>query len=190
MGGAATVLTWRVLLNMLLGAVRPARTLAFLLSTPLTVLGIYCVFPHPFYDCDCTFAIVVCILLLQRLERRGFPPLPAFFTGASAGHSIVCQAEYGSCLSGKRGSGTCRARNPKPMAAQADRGATVGHCRSGRRTAGGSVSNSVNRRSGQLHALDNSVRPRRGECLRWRTCLPYTAIQYCFGGWRRCWPGS
>lgn len=82
-GGAATVLTWRVLLNMLLGAVRPARTLAFLLSTPLTVLGIYCVFPHPFYDCDCTFAIVVCILLLQRLERRGFPPLPAFFSGAA-----------------------------------------------------------------------------------------------------------
>ena len=83
MGGVATVLTWRVLLNMLLGAVRPARTLAFLLSAPLTVLGIYCVFPHPFYDCDCTFAILVCILLLQRLERRGFPPLPAFFTGAA-----------------------------------------------------------------------------------------------------------
>ena len=83
MGGIATVLTWRVLLNMLLGAVRPARTLAFLLSTPLTVLGIYCVFPYPFYDCDCTFAILVCILLLQRLERRGVPPLPAFFTGAA-----------------------------------------------------------------------------------------------------------
>lgn len=83
MGGVATVLTWRVLLNMLFGAVRPARTLAFLLSAPLTVLGIYCIFPHPFYDCDCTFAILVCILLLQRLERRGFPPLAAFFTGAA-----------------------------------------------------------------------------------------------------------
>jgi hypothetical protein len=83
MGGVATVLTWRVLLNILLGAVRPARTLAFLLSAPLTVLGIYCVFPHPFYDCDCTFAILVCILLLQSVERRGFPPLPALFTGAA-----------------------------------------------------------------------------------------------------------
>ncbi len=82
-GGVATVLTWRILLNMLLGAVKSARTVAFLLSAPLAVLGIYCIFPHPFYDPDCTFAILVSILLLQQLERRGFPPLPAFFTGAA-----------------------------------------------------------------------------------------------------------
>jgi hypothetical protein len=81
-GGLATVLSWRILLNMLLGALPAARTLAFLLSAPLTVLGIYCVFPHPFYDCDCTFAILVCIFLLQKLECRGFPPLLAFLTGA------------------------------------------------------------------------------------------------------------
>ena len=82
MGGLATVLTWRILLNLLRGAVTSARLVAFLLSAPLTVLGIYCIFPHPFYDPDCTFAILLCILLLQQLERKGVPPLRAFFTGA------------------------------------------------------------------------------------------------------------
>src|SRR5712692_1864059 len=56
-GGLATVLTWRILLNLLRGAVTAARLLAFLLSAPLTVLGIYGIFPHPFYDPDCTFTI-------------------------------------------------------------------------------------------------------------------------------------
>ena len=81
-GGLATVLTWRILLNLLRGAVTSARLVAFLLSAPLTVLGIYSIFPHPFYDPDCTFAILLCILLLQQLERRGLPPLRAFLTGA------------------------------------------------------------------------------------------------------------
>ena len=81
-GGLATVLTWKILLNMVRGAVKSARIVAFLLSAPLTVMGIYCIFPHPFYDPDCTFAVLVCIVLLQRLERRGFHPLPAFVTGA------------------------------------------------------------------------------------------------------------
>ena len=81
-GGLATVLTWRILLNVLREAVTSARLVAFLLSAPLTVLGIYCIFPHPFYDPDCTFAILVCILLLQQLERRGLSPLRYFLTGA------------------------------------------------------------------------------------------------------------
>jgi hypothetical protein len=81
-GGLATVLTWRILLNLLRGAVTSARLVAFLLSAPLTVLGIYCIFPHPFYDPDCTFAILVCILLLQQLERKGLPPLRSWLTGA------------------------------------------------------------------------------------------------------------
>jgi hypothetical protein len=81
-GGVATVLTWRILLNLLRGTVVSARLVAFLLSAPLTALGIYCIFPHPFYDPDCTFAILVCILLLQQLERKGLPPLRSFLTGA------------------------------------------------------------------------------------------------------------
>ena len=45
------------------------------------MLGIYCVFPHPFYDPDCTFVILCAVLSLLHLERKGFPPLRAFLAG-------------------------------------------------------------------------------------------------------------
>jgi hypothetical protein len=80
-GGLGTVLTWRILVHFLRGAIPTFRLVAFLLAAPLTVLGIYCVFPHPFYDPDCTFVILCGILLLLQLERKGFPPLRAFLTG-------------------------------------------------------------------------------------------------------------
>jgi hypothetical protein len=79
-GGLGTVVTWRILLRILSG-IASARTLALLLSLPLTVLGIYSVFPHPFYDCDCTFAILLSLLLLQQAEAGGFRPWHTFFSG-------------------------------------------------------------------------------------------------------------
>lgn len=82
MGGLATVLTWRIVFNIFRGTTISARPVAFLLSMPLTLLGIYCIFPHPFYDSDCTFMILLCVFLLQRLERKDCPPLSAFLTGA------------------------------------------------------------------------------------------------------------
>jgi len=81
-GGLGTVLTWRILLNLFRGIVLRSRLVAFLLATPLIVLGIYGVYPHPFYDPDCTFVILLCLFLLQYLERKSFPPLPTFLTGA------------------------------------------------------------------------------------------------------------
>lgn len=80
-GGLATLLTWRIIFNLLNERVPSARLVAFLLSTPLVVLGVYSVFPHPFYDCDCTLAILLAIFLLMRLQRKDFPPLRAFLTG-------------------------------------------------------------------------------------------------------------
>src|SRR5580692_7686453 len=80
-GGLGTLLTWRILIHVLRGAMPAFRLVAFLLAAPLTALGIYCVFPHPFYDPDCTFVILCDILLLLHLERKGFPPLRAFLTG-------------------------------------------------------------------------------------------------------------
>ena len=79
-GGLGTVVTWRILLRILSG-IASARTLALLLALPLIVLGIYCVFPHPFYDCDCTFAILLGLLLLQQAEAGGFRPWQTFFSG-------------------------------------------------------------------------------------------------------------
>jgi hypothetical protein len=81
-GGLATLLTWRILLNLLHEKVAYARLMALLLTAPLVFLGIYSVFPHPFYDCDCTLAILLAILLLLKLQRKDFPPFRAFFTGA------------------------------------------------------------------------------------------------------------
>ena len=83
-GGLGTILTWRILIHILRGALPAFRLVAFALAAPLTVLGIYCVFPHPFYDPDCTFVILCAILLLLQVERKEFPPPRAFLTG------VVC----------------------------------------------------------------------------------------------------
>ena len=82
-GGVSAVLTWRILLNLLRPAVPRARWVAYALSAPLAVLGIYAVFPHPFYDPDCTLAVTGCVLLLQLAERKSFPPPLAFLAGAA-----------------------------------------------------------------------------------------------------------
>jgi hypothetical protein len=80
-GGLGTIVTWRILVQVLRGSLPAFRLVAFFLAAPLTVLGIYSVFPHPFYDPDCTFAILCAVLLLLHLEDTGFPPLLSFFTG-------------------------------------------------------------------------------------------------------------
>lgn len=78
-GGLATVLTWRILLRVLrMGNLRGAATwiTAFLLAAPLCPLGIYSVYPHPIYDCDCTLVILVAVWLLIRsagTEQRVLP---------------------------------------------------------------------------------------------------------------------
>lgn len=102
-GGLATVICWRILLNIFGEAAPSARLLAFLLGAPLTVLGIYCIFPHPFYDPDCTFAILVCVLLLQRLERKGFSPGRAFLTGASLVIPALVKQNVGLAFVGSAG---------------------------------------------------------------------------------------
>jgi MFS family permease len=56
---------------------------AFLLSLPLVVLGIYCIFPHPFYDPDCTLAILLSVLLLQQIDRQPASSWRAFLAGTS-----------------------------------------------------------------------------------------------------------
>jgi hypothetical protein len=103
MGGLATVLTWRILLNILDGVVTSARLVAFLLSTPLIVLGIYCIFPHPFYDPDCTFAILLCLLLLQQTENKGFPPLRTFLTGGALVIPLLIKQNTGLAFLGSTG---------------------------------------------------------------------------------------
>src|SRR5881398_1117481 len=81
MGGLATVLTWRILLNLLRTEVGRSRSLAFILTLPVILLGIYCVYPHPFYDPDCTLAILLGVFLLQRAEREPVSSWRSFLAG-------------------------------------------------------------------------------------------------------------
>ena len=80
-GGLATVLTWRLLVGLLRDSLRWPRTTAFLLTLPIVILGIYCIFPHPFYDPDATLFILLSLVLIFWLERRDFPAIPTFFAG-------------------------------------------------------------------------------------------------------------
>ena len=80
-GGISTVLAWRILYSLCRDSLPWPRLTAFMLSLPLVILGVYCVFPHPFYDPDACFVILLCILLLLRIERKEFPPVRTFLTG-------------------------------------------------------------------------------------------------------------
>ena len=67
-GGLATVLTWRILLRIVRGSRvfgRATWLIAFVMTAPLAFVGIYSIYPHPIYDCDCTLAILTSILLLS-----------------------------------------------------------------------------------------------------------------------------
>jgi hypothetical protein len=88
-GGLATLLAWRTVLRLLRASALfgSANWLAALLLTaPLAVLGIYSVYPHPIYDCDCGLAILLAILLLVRLGTQtdsGSHAAEALFAGAA-----------------------------------------------------------------------------------------------------------
>jgi hypothetical protein len=74
-GGAATLLTWRILLKL-----TGTWPVALLLATPLTFLGIYGIYPHPVYDSDAILAVLFALYLLQRASPNRIANV---FTGAA-----------------------------------------------------------------------------------------------------------
>lgn len=64
MGGLGSVLTWRIALRALRERVHRPWAISLLLAAPLAVLGIYCILPHPSYDCDCAFWMLVSLWAL------------------------------------------------------------------------------------------------------------------------------
>jgi hypothetical protein len=54
-GGAATALTYTIVRRV------AGRIRATILTLPLIALGIYCIFPHPFYDPDCCLVILAVV---------------------------------------------------------------------------------------------------------------------------------
>lgn len=88
-GGLGTVVSWRILLRTLRNGTGSSWAHALLLAAPLTVVGVYAIYPHPIYDCDCTLAILIALLLLIRLDsslRRTTPGVRwlAFAAGAAS----------------------------------------------------------------------------------------------------------
>lgn len=72
-GGLATVLTYAIARRLLDGAVRSPRTIAAILAVPLVPLGIYAIYPHPFYDPDACLAVLGAILGTLVARERAAP---------------------------------------------------------------------------------------------------------------------
>jgi hypothetical protein len=88
-GGLGTVFAWRILLHALSERVAYAWIVSLMLAAPLTALGIYSVYFHPIYDCDCAFAILVAIFFLQRLNTGRSSNHHAWVWAAAAGFFTV-----------------------------------------------------------------------------------------------------
>lgn len=82
--GLATCVTLRIV-RLVLGDGRHRR-LAVVLALPLIPLGIYSVLPHPFYDPDACFAMLVALWAVLAARARGFPPARSVLAG------VVCVA--------------------------------------------------------------------------------------------------
>src|SRR5207248_3305168 len=74
--GLASLLAWRVIYLVIIESLPRPRLISFLLALPAVILGVYGVFPHPFYDPDACFVVLLCVWLLLVLEKRGFPSVP------------------------------------------------------------------------------------------------------------------
>ena len=102
-GGLGTVLTWRVLRHLLCDRLPKAGLISFLLSLPLVILGIYCIFPHPFYDPDAMLVMLIAILLLLRLEKKEFPPVRTFLLGMFLAAPLFIKQNIGIAFLGSIG---------------------------------------------------------------------------------------
>jgi len=79
--GLGNVLTYFISLRLLEGRISRANIAAFFLTLPAAFLGIYCVYPHPFYDPDTAFFILFAIWLYLRWDRQSFRGWRGYFTG-------------------------------------------------------------------------------------------------------------
>ncbi|HEX4745223.1 MAG TPA: hypothetical protein VFW12_11225 [Candidatus Limnocylindria bacterium] len=73
LGGLATGVTYAVTRRLLTGAVARPGLLALVLCVPLVPLGIYAVYPHPFYDPDACLAILAALAAVLAARHRPGP---------------------------------------------------------------------------------------------------------------------
>lgn len=88
LNGLSIILTWRIITRLL--PKEWSRWIAFLLVLPLIPLGVYSIFPHPFYDPDCTCAILLAVYLWQRADAATGPGArPRNWSSLVAGMALV-----------------------------------------------------------------------------------------------------
>lgn len=73
LGGLATAVTYSLVRRLLTGAVSRPGALALIICLPLVPLGIYAVYPHPFYDPDACLAILATIAAILAARDRPSP---------------------------------------------------------------------------------------------------------------------
>jgi hypothetical protein len=85
-GGAASALTYAIV-----RCIEPRRAVALVLTAPLIILGIYCIFPHPFYDPDCCLVVLAVVFLLMRNApfAAGAAAVVAVFVKQNIGLALV-----------------------------------------------------------------------------------------------------
>ena len=70
LGGLATMLAYAISVRVLAHAMERPHALAAVLSLPLVPLGVYAIYPHPFYDADACIVVLLAILLILRALAR------------------------------------------------------------------------------------------------------------------------
>jgi len=73
LGGLATALAYTIARRILNRAVAQPAALAAVLSIPLVPLGIYAIYPHPFYDPDTCLAILATLAAILAARDRPTP---------------------------------------------------------------------------------------------------------------------
>ncbi len=187
-GGLGTVLTWRILVHVLRGAMPAFRLVAFLLAAPLTVLGIYCVFPHPFYDPDCTFVILCGVLLLLQLGAQGLSATARISRGDRSHRSAFRETEYRARVSGNRGAGDRHSDRARRLATATSVRLRMAPGRDGRGPRRGDASPPLHRGPAKLLALDHPIRRIAPIAVSSRKCLRPFRIHCCCCGSRRLRP--
>jgi hypothetical protein len=74
---AATALTFVIARRLV------PTSIVLIVSLPLILLGIYCIFPHPFYDPDSCLVLLIVIASLVALDARGWPRNATIIVGAA-----------------------------------------------------------------------------------------------------------
>ena len=86
--GLSIVLSWRLIAELLRR--KHGRWFALLLVLPLIPLGIYSIFPHPFYDPDCSFAMLLAVYLWRRADAAADrQDRWRYFRSLTAGFALV-----------------------------------------------------------------------------------------------------